>query len=165
MVHFIDLTHFVTGATIPQRVVALGGIYRWKDQFDAPDSIEVALEYPEGFLVRYCTVFGNSAGNYAKFFGTRGTLDAKNLSPREHWTITGDGSGEADRIREEMQVPESEPIHHMKNFIDCVRSRKEPIAPIEAGYAHSVAVIMADEALISGKRMVYDATKREIRAG
>ncbi len=165
MVHFIDLMHFVTGATIPDRVVALGGIYRWKGEFDVPDSVEVALEYPEGFLVRYCTMFGNGANNYAKFFGTRGTLDAKNLSPREHWMATGDGSGEPDRIKEPIQVQESEPVHHMKNFLDCVRSRKEPIAPIEAGYAHSVATIMADEALTTGRRMVYDAAKREVRAG
>ena len=165
MVHFIDLMHFVTAATIPDRVVALGGTYRWKGEFDVPDSVEVALEYPEGFLVRYCTVFGNGANNYAKFFGTRGTLDAKNLSPREHWMATGDGSGEPDRIKEPIQAQESEPVHHMKNFLDCVRTRKEPIAPIEAGYAHSVATIMADEALTSGRRMVYDAAKREVRAG
>jgi len=35
----------------------------------------------------------------------------------------------------------------MKNFLDCVRSRQQPIAPIEAGYAHSVAVIMGTRLL------------------
>jgi hypothetical protein len=34
----------------------------------------------------------------------------------------------------------------MKDWIDCIRSRKQPIAPIEPGYGHSVTVIMADEA-------------------
>ena len=34
-----------------------------------------------------------------------------------------------------------------------------------AGYAHGVAVIMADEALVSGRRQVYDAQLREVRAG
>jgi predicted dehydrogenase len=165
MVHFIDLMHFVTGATFPKRVVALGGTYRWKESYDAPDSVEVVLEYPEGFLVRYCTVFGNGAGNYAKWFGTRGTLDAKNLSPREHWVASGQGSGEPDKITGEIQVVENQPVHHMQNFFDCVRSRKEPIAPIEAGYAHSVAVIMADEAFMTGRRMIYDHARREVRAG
>lgn len=162
MVHFIDLVHFVTGITFPKRVVALGGTYRWKDQYDAPDSVEVALEYPEGVLVRYSTVFGNGAGNYTKWFGTRGTLDAKNLSSREHWTATGEGSGEPDKITSEIQVPENQPVHHMQNFLECVRTRKEPIAPIDAGYAHSVAVIMADEALTTGRRMTYDHARREV---
>jgi predicted dehydrogenase len=165
MVHFIDLVHFVTPASIPSRVIALGGTYRWKDKYDAPDSVEVVLEYPEGFLVRYCTVFGNGAGNYAKWFGTRGTLDAKSLSPRERWIATGEGSGEPDKLTAPAQMSEPETPHHMKNFFDCVRSRQQPIAPIEAGYAHSVACIMAEEALQTGRRMVYDAARREIRAG
>jgi predicted dehydrogenase len=165
MVHFIDLVHYVTSASIPKRVVAMGGIYRWKGEFDAPDSVEVALDYPEGFLVRYCSVFGTGAGNYAKWFGTRGTLDAKNLSPSEKWMISGEGSGEPDRIQGEAEVTPLEAPHHMQNFLDCVRSRQQPIAPIEAGYAHSVAVIMADEAYTSGRRMVYDAAKREVRPG
>ncbi len=162
MVHFIDLVHFITGVTFPKRVVALGGTFRWKEQYDAPDSVEVALEYPEGVMVRYSTVFGNGAGSYAKWFGTRGTMDAKSLSSREHWTVSGEGSGEPDKITAELQVPENQPAHHMQNFLDCVRSRKEPIAPIEAGYAHSVAVIMADEALMTGRRMAYDHARREI---
>jgi predicted dehydrogenase len=93
MVHFIDLVHYVTGLQFPRRVVALGNTYRWKGPYDAPDSVEVAFDYPEGLMVRYCTMFGNSAGNYTNWFATRGTLDAKNLSPRETWIASGDGSG------------------------------------------------------------------------
>jgi len=165
MVHFIDLVHYVTNASIPKRVVAMGGTYRWKNEFDNPDSVEVVLEYPEGFMVRYCTVFGTGAGNYAKWFGTRGTLDAKNLSPSQKWVVSGQGSGEPDRIKEEVEVAPVETAHHMQNFLECVRSRQQPIAPIEAGYAHSVAVIMADDALTTGRRMLYDPAKREVHAG
>jgi predicted dehydrogenase len=165
MVHFIDLVHYVTGASIPKRVVALGGTYRWKNEFDNPDSVEVALEYPEGFMVRYCTVFGTGAGNYAKWFGTRGTLDAKSLSPSQKWVVSGQGSGEPDRIAADVEVVPVETVHHMQNFLDCVRSRQQPIAPIEAGFAHSVAVIMADDALTTGRRVVYDAARREIHPG
>ncbi len=165
MVHFIDLVHYVTGASMPKRVVALGGTYRWKGEYDAPDSVEVALDYPEGFLVRYCSVFGTGAGNYAKWFGTRGTLDAKNLSSSQKWTISGQGAGEPDRIQGEMEVTPIQTPHHMQNFLDCVRSRQQPVAPIDAGYAHSVAVIMADEAYVTGRRMIYDTAKREVRAG
>jgi len=164
MVHFIDLVHYLTNVGPPRRVVALGGTYRWKNEFDNPDSVEVALEYPEGFMVRYCTVFGTGAGSYAKWFGTRGTLDAKNLSPSQKWTVSGQGSGEPDRITGEVEVAPVETMHHMQNFLECVRSRQQPIAPIEAGYAHSVAVIMADDALTTGRRMLYDSARREVHA-
>jgi predicted dehydrogenase len=145
MVHFIDQVHYLTNASIPKRVVAMGGTYRWKEVYDVPDSVEVVLEYPEGFLVRYCTVFGTGAGNYAKWFGTRAT--------------------QPDRLTADIEVAPVETPHHMQNFLDCVRSRKQPIAPIEAGYAHSVAVILADEAMTTGRRMVYDPARREVGPG
>jgi predicted dehydrogenase len=165
MVHFIDLVHFLNNVQFPKRVVALGNTYRWKGAFDVPDSVEVAFDYPEGFMVRYCTLFGNSANNYAKWLGTRGTLDAKNLSSRETWLAGGEGSSEPDKLKSTIELPRVETVHHMKNWIDSIRSRKPPIAPIEAGYAHSVAVIMADEALTTGRRMTYDQTRREVLPG
>jgi len=166
MVHFIDLVHYITGATVPKRVVALGGTYRWKDSRTAPDSIETILEYPEeGFLVRYNTTFGTNAGSYLKFFGTRGVLDASRWSWTEPFQLTGEGSGEPDRLEPGAHIPIVESTPHMKNWLDCLRSRKPPIAPIEAGYTHSVAVIMADEAYFRGVRMVYDPAKRAIRPG
>ncbi|HYO82649.1 MAG TPA: Gfo/Idh/MocA family oxidoreductase [Bryobacteraceae bacterium] len=165
MVHYIDLVHYVTGLQFPRRVVAIGNTYRWKGTFDAPDSVEVSLEYPDGPLVRYCTMFGNGAGNFAKWFGTRGTLDARSLSSRDTWTASGEGSGEPDKLTAAIDLPRPETPHHMRNWIDCIRSRQQPVAPIEAGYAHSVAVIMADEALSSGRRMTYDHTRREVLPG
>ncbi len=167
MVHFIDLMHYVTGAQVPHRVVTLGGIYRWKDQRTVPDSVETVLEYPDqgGFLVRYSTVFGTNAGNYLKFFGTRGVIDATRWRWNEPFQLTGDGSGEPDRIQAGARIPEMDSTPHMKNFLECLRTRKVPNAPVDAGYAHSVAVIMADEALTRGTRMVYDANKRAIHAG
>jgi hypothetical protein len=53
----------------------------------------------------------------------------------------------------------------MLNFFQCVRSRATPNAPIEAGHAHSVAAILADEAFVRGRCMVYDPVKRAIREG
>lgn len=165
MVHFIDMVHYVTASGPPRKAVAMGGTFRWKDQYDVPDSVEIIFEYNEGFLVRYSTVFGTGAGNYAKWFGTRATLDARSLSAREPWVVSGQGSGEPDKVTEDFQVAEADTTHHMQNFLECVRTRKEPIAPIEAGYAHSIACILGDEALVSGRRMVYDPAKREIHPG
>ncbi|MCL4795555.1 MAG: Gfo/Idh/MocA family oxidoreductase [Bryobacteraceae bacterium] len=162
MVHFIDLMHYTTGAVFPSKVVALGGTYRWKSAFDVPDSVEVVYEYPEGFLVRYCTMFGNGANNYAKWFGTLGTVDAARLSPREKWVATGEGSGEPDKIAARIEIDEPATVHHMQDFIESIRTGRKPIAPIEAGYSHSVAVIAADRALREGRRLTYNPQKREI---
>jgi predicted dehydrogenase len=165
MVHFIDLVHFVTGASVPRRVVTLGGIYRWKDSRNVPDSVEILLEYPEGFLVRYNTTFGNGANNFLKFIGTRGVIDATRWDWDKPWLLSGEGSGEPDRIKPGEAIPSLESTPHMKNWLECLRTRQQPNAPIDAGYSHSVAVILADEALVRGRRMVYDAAKRAIHEG
>jgi len=162
MVHFIDLMHFVTGATVPKRVMAMGGTFRWKDSRNVPDSLEVVLEYPEGFLVRYNSTFGNGSNNFLKFFGTRGVLDASRWSWDEPFQVTGEGSSEADRIQPSDTVPLGQSVHHMKNYFDCIRSRKQPNAPIDAGYQHSVAAIMADISFSHGRQITYDPAMRRI---
>jgi predicted dehydrogenase len=166
MVHFIDLVHFVNALEFPRYAVSLGGTFRWKmEGYDVPDSVEVLYEYPEGFMVRYSTIFGNSAGNYAKWFGTLGTLDAKNLGARNAWELSGDGSQEPNRITETRSFPPRETKSHMHDFFDCIRSRQQPIAPIEAGYSHSVAVLMADASLREGRRYTYDHAQRRLLPG
>ena len=164
MAHFVDLVHFVTGAEYPRRVTAMGGTFRWKDaRRTAPDSIEVALEYKEGFLVRYNSSFGTNANSFLKFLGTRGTIDATKWS--NPWLLSGDGVTDPDRIQAGAKIPEMASTPHMKNWFDCMRSRQQPAAPIDTGYGHSVACIMADESFLRGRRMVHDPMKRSIHEG
>jgi len=161
MVHFIDLAHHITGAQFPRRVVTLGGTYRWKDARSAPDSVETILEYDD-FLVRYSSAFGTGHGNYLKFFGTRGTLDAGNWSGKPFQILT---QGAEDPLPADARIPEVESDPHMLNWLKCLRTRQQPNAPIEAGLSHSVAVILSDEALVRGRRLMYDPQKRVIREG
>jgi predicted dehydrogenase len=159
MSHFVDLVHFITGAKLPRSVTAMAGTYRWKDSRTAPDSFEAILEYSEGFLVRYNTTFGTSNNSFLKFFGTRGVMDATRWS--QPWVLSGQ-PGEPDSLAAGARIPEMESTPHMKNFLECVRSRKQPNAPIEAGYSHAVACLMADESWVRGQRVTYDAAKRKI---
>jgi hypothetical protein len=50
----------------------------------------------------------------------------------------------------------------MKNWLECVRSRKQPNATVEHGFAHSVAVIMAAQAQREGKKLYWDAAREQI---
>jgi predicted dehydrogenase len=161
MVHFIDLVHHITGVDTPLRCVTLGGDYRYHDSYDAVDSVETILDYGK-FLVRYSTAFGTGAGNYLKFFGSKGTLDASDWSGKP-FKVSGERAEEP--LPPDTAIPEMESDPHMLNWLKCLRSRQQPNAPIEAGYSHSVAVILSDEALIRGRRMVYDPAKRAIKEG
>ena len=164
-VHFFDLVHFITGAGPPSRAVTMAGGFRWnRDGFDVPDSVETTLEYPkEGFLVRYCSTYGVRGNSYLKFFGSRGEMDATRWGDR--FLISGSTVEDDDRIRDGETIPEAESVPHMLNFLECVRSREVPSAPIEAGYNHSIAALLADESFVRRSRVAYDEKKRRIREG
>lgn len=53
---------------------------------------------------------------------------------------------------------------HVRNWLECVRSRKTPNAPIDVGYAHSVASILCFKAWLTGRRQLFDASRNEITA-
>jgi hypothetical protein len=55
--------------------------------------------------------------------------------------------------------------NHMKNWMECVRSRKETNAPAEAGYSHAIACIMANAAARTGTKVTFDEAKQEVMAG
>ena len=164
-VHFFDLVHFITGAGPPSRAVTMAGGFRWnRDGFDVPDSVETTLEYPkEGFLVRYCSTYGVRGNSYLKFFGSRGEMDATRWGDR--FLISGSTVEDDDRIRDGETIPKAESVPHMLNFLECVRSREVPSAPIEAGYNHSIAALLADESFVRRSRVAYDEKKRRIREG
>ena len=164
MSHFIDLVHFITGAQFPASAVAHGGTFTWIDEnhFDCPDHVETALVYPEGFMVSYMTNFGNSNGSRTAMYGSRGVIDFSN---RQKPFASGAGGYEKGPLGEEVPVEPVECADHFLNWLQCLRSRNSPVAPIGAGYQHGVAVILSDLAYATGQRQIYDHQKREIRAG
>ena len=54
---------------------------------------------------------------------------------------------------------------HMRNWMECIRSRKTPNAPVEAGYSHSIATIMANAAVHTGYKATFDEKTQEVMAG
>jgi hypothetical protein len=51
---------------------------------------------------------------------------------------------------------------NMLNWMECVRSRKTPNAPIEAGYSHSVALCMNIAAIQTGSRVTFDDATQQV---
>jgi len=163
--HFLDLVHYITGATFPTNAVCLGGTYTWKDahKFTCPDHVHALWEYPEGFLVSYSTNFGNSWGNSFKIYGNVGTLDM--VKWHEPILSAQGGFKNKGAVRGDTPV---EPVARPEHFLDwlqCIHTRKPCNADIDAAYQHVVPTIMAMKAFDTGLRQVYDREKREIREG
>jgi predicted dehydrogenase len=165
--HLIDVATWFLNDPLPRSAVAHGGVYVWKDGREHADTLDCLLEYPKGFLLNYSTRLGN---NYpipqgtdsplpTRFYGTRGTFDTSS------WDFQGLGGGD-DALSETLHVPPGDrEEEHVLNWLSCLRSRQAPSAPIETGYAHSVASILCYRAWKTGRKQLFNAVKREIEVG
>ena len=191
MSHGIDVVHDLLGDPFPKSVVAHGGVYAWPDGRETPDTFHALLEYPKGFLVSYSTSFGNDSDSFTRIMGDKATLINVGGEGSQRWKLveergTHEGnpfvrrpeklitlSGEqrrhaswSQRLVEKTYGPlpfisDSNPSH-MKNWFDCMRSRKQPNATVEHGFAHSVAVIMAARAQTEGRKLYWNAAREQI---
>jgi predicted dehydrogenase len=165
MTHLIDTVHLLTGAKYPRRVTAQGGTYAWKDHRENPDTVQVALDYPEGFLCTYASTLINGAGSGCRVLGRQGTLEYETA-----WRFSGEGVTnsklEARAIGPKEGFRGDMDHIHMSNWLQCVgRGQKETHCTAEHGYQHAVACIMATQALWSGRRVVFDEKSRALREG
>lgn len=165
MSHFIDQVHMLTGATFPQSAVAQGGTFTWADPkrgFDCPDHVQTSLIYPEGFMAHFSTNFGNAMGRNTGLFGDRGWL---NLDNERAPVIRGEGGYHKTNAAAAQTLKPIECHDHFENWLDCLRTRKTPAAPIDAGYQHAVACTMSDRAYETGRRQVFNKDARTVEAG
>ena len=54
--------------------------------------------------------------------------------------------------------------NHVRNWMECVRSRKQPNAPVEAGYSHAIATIMTNAAVRTAAKVTFDENTQEVMA-
>ena len=186
MVHQIDLLHFITGFNRPRSVVAQGGTYSWHDGRINPDTLTAVFDYgplndpAQGFQVTYSSRMNNSVGgNRDLYYSINGVFNASvgEVSPEgglteryakgkyKPTTLTRKMLA-SERGSTELAAPNTKAdpsvVAHMRNWIECIRSRKTPVAGIEAGYNHSVALCLTTAALHSGKRASFDEARQEV---
>ncbi len=156
MSHFIDLVAWYLNDPFPRGAVSNGGVYLWKDGRQTCDVFHSLLDYND-CLVSFAMSLTNASAPRNLWYGVRGTLDANALK------ISGAGSRDPNRIVDEIKIePEQGIESHMHNWIKCLRSRKEPRAPVQAGFSHAVAGVLSSEALRLQRRVTFNPQTLEI---
>jgi predicted dehydrogenase len=188
MAHQIDTVHWFTHLPHPRSVAANGGIYVWKDGRRNFDTMTAVFDYgpldnmEDGFQVIYSSRQTNESGGTKEwYFSNGGKLDLDTNK------ITSEG-GLKERYAKEMgmkanlladyELPQmkvetdsntgADPLTnaHVKNWMQCVRDNNiKTNAPVEAGYAHSIANIMTTAALRTGQKATFDEKTQQVMAG
>ncbi|MEX6691317.1 Gfo/Idh/MocA family oxidoreductase [Danxiaibacter flavus] len=189
MSHQIDTVHWFSGLKHPRSVVANGGIYTWKDGRRNWDTITAVFDYgpqddaSKGFQVTFASRMGNGDDDPGEiYYSNGGELNLMNnkISPKGGLSAKAAGAMQLQaNLLPEMNLSEIEEkvstsantggdsltLAHVGNWMECVRSRQQPNASVEAGYSHSIATIMTNAAVQTGQKATFDEKTQEVMAG
>ncbi len=151
--HLMDVIQwFCNDGKPPRSAVCQGAIYVHKGA-DVPDTFSAVYEYPT-FLATWTLCYGNSYEDSWKIHlqGKKATM-----------VIDDDGYRVYPEPWDRPNIP-PKTIHeykggiptdpHVKNFLDCVKSRQEPNAPVEVGHNAVTGPHLANMAMRQQKRVV-----------
>ncbi len=162
MVHFIDVVHWFLEVDHPETATALGDHFQAKDVWETPDTIQCLLKYPK-FEAYFEGTFANARnGAMIEFMGSDATLyldrgryevipeRAKKDKVKPDEMILGTGPKGLDFY----DKPDGE-LLHLTNWVECVRSRKTPNCPAEAGVSAASAAHLGNLAYRANKVMEW----------
>ena len=170
--HDLDIARWALGARGPASVAGFGGRYEIADGGETPDVQEVLYDFPDAALgggKRGCVVswssreIGTRREEPLVFHGTRGALALSRrgfkVAP-EVWK--GDGQGETPAM-DPIEAPGSEmDPPHVRDFLDCVKSRNRPAADVEEGHLTATLCHLGNIATRLGRGLRWDAGKEEV---
>ena len=161
--HVIDCIQWYMNSPAPVAVTCTGTKPAMAGA-EVPETATISMEFPE-----YLAVFtlGYRAMRYNAFndqiqqyHGDKARLDLG----RESYALWPESQERVMKAEVEDKAPGAlfnfATLAHVRNFLECCASRKEPNAPVEAGQATNLVLCMAMESLRSGKRLRWNAGAR-----
>lgn len=160
-VHLLQVLLWGMGSEPPKAVFSSGGKYVLQDNSETPDTQTTVYEFPSYTMVWEHRV-GIALGLYNRpwgmaFIGTEGTL-----------IINDEGCQILREPRKDSLEPQkfaagTDPRpSHVRNFLDCVKSRQQPVENLEVGHHISTVAHLGNLALRSGRKIVWDHAKEEV---
>jgi len=174
-VHMLDMVRWMLDLGMPTRVSSSGGILVDKaSKANTTDTQEATFDFPSVKVVWTHRSWGDPPDpKYpwgATIYGDKGTLKASvfgyDFTPAEGGTaIHEDVRYELEQFPEDKTEKDLE-RHvapairaHMKNFLECIESRKRPVSDIEQGYMSTTACILANLSMQQGRSIQWDHAK------
>lgn len=169
-VHLLDIVQWAMKVDGPSAITAMGGKWYLQDNRETPGTLQVTYEYPE-FVATYESRFCNGNSMYDKgygieYHGTDGTL----FLDRGGWEVFPEKRGSGKRHTEQtaaMQMKSANNAHfdHVRNFLDCVKSRRRPISDIEIGHRSTSTCLLGNIAYRSKERLTWDVANQRLAGG
>lgn len=182
--HQLDVVQWALEQSAPQAVSSSGGRFALEDNGETPDTQDALFEY-EGFTALWShreAARGSGAGGGLEFLGTRGSLSLSRLGfevipdekrppesaiPQFRGHPPGGPQPQGGRTTERWTEAAKEEVSndllesHVRNFLDCVKTRRRPVADVEDGHRTATACHLANLSLQLGRKIRWDADREE----
>lgn len=165
--HMLTPLYKVLAPGMPEKVVAVGGRHYYDGEREVPDTFDLLIAYPQGLTVVFPTTYVNNTGIDTVVRGSEGTMikgpDAMLFEPQPGSTkarqevpcdVLTRNKGHADLA-----------VLHIKDFLQAVRTRRQPRSDLELAYTVQVPLIMAMQSHLENRVVFFDADREIIRLG
>jgi predicted dehydrogenase len=154
--HWMDVVHMYMGERAPHSAVFAGGIFY--DQHDgrtAPDTCNALFEY-DGFTVLFqSNAYGTNSQYGLTFYGDKGKLFVN----RNHYEFTPAGRNPQVVTRD---IPGDITSDHVRNFLDCCKTRKRPNADAAIAAISVLPPLLAVQSYEEQRRLRFDSERLEV---
>ena len=149
-VHLLDVARWGLKLDLPERVSASGGNYVFKSGQEMPDTLAATFHYPRHTILWEHRLWSNHGlegrGSGVSFHGEKGTL----VVDRSGWKVYDS--------KERLNSDTSDQLNsHLRNFIDCVRTRQRPNADIEIGHQSTTLCHLGNIAWHLNREVRFDS--------
>jgi predicted dehydrogenase len=174
--HRLDSVHQIMHDDQPRTAMGVGGLYGAESIVDTPTVLHVTYEYRD-WVLAYEGIQVNNFGTGPRvpggrrpyrateegldrphgeaFYGTKGTI----FSDRWGYELYPAGGATASKSVQ----GEDETDLQLKNFIDCMRTRKKPVADVEIGHKSTIVPHLGNISYrIGGRKIYWDAEREQI---
>jgi predicted dehydrogenase len=187
--HALDVAHWCLEPKGPRSVASFGGRHGLRDNGETPDTQDALFEYP-GWTAIWShreASRGQPSPYPLEFFGPKGSLALS----RKGFLLTGDrklnpastvpqfagahpvggpvapmspGAAEnwTESVKDDSGDARAQLRAHVRNFLDCVKSRHVPLSDLESAHRVATACHLANIALRLGRSVRWDADREEI---
>jgi predicted dehydrogenase len=169
--HMIDIANWGMGVKAPSSAMSVGGKYGFPDDAEeTPDTQQVLWAFPDFSMVwEHATAIGRgpeARDHGAAFHGNNGVL----VVDRGGWEVYPElvrGPGKLRSYKAAglpRQGAGNEDYHflHVKNFVDCMQSRKRPNSDVEIGHNSMIACHLGNIAFRLGRKVSWDVEKEKM---
>jgi predicted dehydrogenase len=162
--HHLDIARWIFDEEAPISVAGFGGRFALKDRGETPDIQQVSYQFSKGIVTWTTSEIATGKGVTLDVYGSKGMMSLT----RKGFTVTPevmspDGRNPQPPTMEAIDVKGTTPNDpHVRNFLDCVKSRAKPNADVEEGHRTAVMCHLGNISTRLGRSVKWDAGKEQI---